>query len=197
MTPLVPAGLPGLGTGAVLGLVGGDGSVLAVPAPVYGLGIPGLGIPIGQAVPASLLIVAGTASPVSCLGYAGVGAAFVGAAVHRLLPERVLPKALAVGAGVGFLTGLLGGRRRVCHRAALTWLLGLPIPAAIGTSLVILGINSLARLAAHLGQFTLDLAVLVAVQTALGTTLHLPSSARSQNCEITALMEVMTWTRTR
>ena len=37
---------------------------------------------------------------------------------------------------------------------ALAWLLGLPVTAAIGTSLVILGVNSLAGLAAHLGRFS-------------------------------------------
>lgn len=44
---------------------------------------------------------------------------------------------------------------------ALSWLLGLPVPVpvAIATSLVILGLNSLASLAAHLGQLQLDLLV--------------------------------------
>ncbi|MDQ3885786.1 MAG: sulfite exporter TauE/SafE family protein, partial [Actinomycetota bacterium] len=182
--------------------------VLAVPALVYGLGMP-----IGQAVPTSLLIVAGTAAAgvvprlrrgevrwrvAGVFGAAGIGAAFGGAVVHRLLPERVLlgafavlmllvgatllrggpepqgacevpggrinwhaclPKALAVGAGVGFLTGLLGVGGGFVIMPALTWLLGLPIPAAMGTSLVILGVNSLAGLGAYLGQFTLDPAV--------------------------------------
>lgn len=208
MSVLVPAGLLGLGTGAVVGLVGGGGSILAVPALVYGLGMP-----IGQAVPTALLVVAGTATAgvvprlgrgdvrwrvAGVFGVAGVGAAFAGAAVNRLLPDRVLlgafaalmlvvgatllrgrpeprgacevpggrinwraclPKALAVGAGVGFLTGLLGVGGGFVIVPALAWLLGLPIPAAIATSLVILGINSLAGLAAHLGRFQVDLAV--------------------------------------
>ena len=208
MTVLVPAGLLGAGTGAALGLVGGGGSILAVPALVYGLGMP-----VGQAVPISLLVVAGTAAagvvarlrrgevrwPVAAVfGAAGAGAAFGGAAVNRLLPERVLlavfaalmlvvgasllrgqpqprgvcevpggrvnwrsclPKALVIGAGVGFLTGLLGVGGGFVIVPALTWLLGLPIPAAIATSLVILGLNSLAGLAAHLGQLQLDVTV--------------------------------------
>lgn len=208
MMMLVPAGLLGLGTGGVVGLVGGGGSILAVPALVYGLGMP-----IGQAVPTALLVVAGTAVAgvlprlrrgevrwrvAAVFGAAGIGAAFAGAAVNRLLPERVLlgafavlmlvvgatllrgrpeprgacevpggridwraclPKALAIGAGVGFLTGLLGVGGGFVIVPALAWLLGLPMPAAIGTSLVILAINSLAGLAAHLGRFQLDLAV--------------------------------------
>jgi uncharacterized membrane protein YfcA len=208
MVVLAPAALLGLGTGAALGLVGGGGSILAVPALVYGLGMP-----IGQAVPTSLLVVAGTAAagvlprlrrgevqwPVAgVFGAAGAGAAFGGAAVNRLLPERALlgafaalmlvvgvqllrrqpephgaceapggrlnwraclPKALLVGAAVGFLTGLLGVGGGFVIVPALTWLLGLALPAAIGTSLLILTINSLAGLVAHLGQFRLDLAV--------------------------------------
>lgn len=208
MTALVPAGLFGAGTGAALGLVGGGGSILAVPALVYGLGMP-----VGQAVPTSLLVVAGTAAAgvvprlrrgevrwrvAGVFAAAGIGAAFGGAVVNRLLPERVLlgafgalmlvvgvsmlrgrpepqgscevpggrvdwrtclPKALAIGAGVGFLTGLLGVGGGFVIVPVLTWLLGLPIPAAIATSLVILALNSLAGLAAHLGQLQLDLAV--------------------------------------
>lgn len=208
MTALVPAGLFGAGTGAALGLVGGGGSILAVPALVYGLGMP-----VAQAVPTSLLVVAGTAAAgllprlrrgelrwrvAGVFGAAGIGATFGGAAVNRMLPERVLlavfaalmlvvgvsmlrgrpqpqgacempggrinwraclPKALAIGAGVGFLTGLLGVGGGFIIVPALTWLLGLPIPAAIATSLVILALNSLAGLAAHLGGLQLDLTV--------------------------------------
>ena len=208
VTALVPAGLFGLGTGAALGLVGGGGSILAVPALVYGLGMP-----IGQAVPTSLLIVAGTAAAgvlprlrrgevrwrvAGVFGAAGAGAAFGGAAVNRLLPDRALlgafaalmlvvgvqllrrppephgacevpggkvnwraclPKALLIGAVVGFLTGLLGVGGGFIIVPALTWLLGLPLPVAIGSSLLILAINSAAGLAAHLGGFQLDLPV--------------------------------------
>ena len=70
-----------------------------------------------------------------------------------------LPKALLIGAAVGFLTGLLGVGGGFVIVPALTWLLGLALPVAIGTSLLILAINSLAGLAAHLGQFQLDLPV--------------------------------------
>lgn len=208
MTALVPAGLLGLGIGAALGLVGGGGSILAVPALVYGLGMP-----VGQAVPTSLLVVAGTAAAgvvprlrrsevrwrvAGVFGGAGIGAAFAGAAVNRLLPERVLlgafaalmlvvgmtmlrgqpdprgacevpggrvdwraclPKALVIGAGVGFLTGLLGVGGGFVIVPALAWLLGLPVPVAIGTSLVILGLNALAGLAAHLDRLQPNLTV--------------------------------------
>lgn len=208
MTALVAAGLLGAGVGAALGLVGGGGSILAVPALIYGLGIP-----VAQAVPTSLLVVAGTAVAgvvprlrrgevrwrvAGVFGAAGAGAAFGGAAVNALVPDRALlgafaalmlvvgatllrgrpehrgacevpggridwraclPKALVIGAGVGFLTGLLGVGGGFVIVPALAWLLGLPIPVAMGTSLVILGLNSVAGLAAHLGRLQLDLTV--------------------------------------
>lgn len=119
MTALVPAGLFGAGTGAALGLVGGGGSILAVPALVYGLGMP-----VAQAVPTALLVVAGTATArvvprlrrgevrwrvAGVFGAAGIGAAFGGAAVNRLLPERIL---LGVFAALMLVVGatLLRGR---------------------------------------------------------------------------------------
>lgn len=208
MTVLVPAGLLGAATGVALGLVGGGGSILAVPALVYGLGMP-----VAQAVPTSLLIVAATAAAgviprlhrgevrwrvAGVFGAAGIGAAFAGATVNQLVPERALlgtfaalmvvvgatlllgrpeprgacevpggridwraclPKTLVVGAFVGFLTGLLGVGGGFLVVPALAWLLGLPVPVAIPTSLVILGLNSLAGLAAHLDRLQLDLSV--------------------------------------
>ena len=48
----------GLLIGALLGLVGGGGGILAVPALVHGLGLP-----LGEAVPASLVVI-GLASAV-------------------------------------------------------------------------------------------------------------------------------------
>ncbi|WP_199434660.1 sulfite exporter TauE/SafE family protein [Qaidamihabitans albus] len=205
---LVLAVLSGLATGVALGLVGGGGSVLALPAFVYGLGLP-----VSQAVPASLLVVALSSAAAllprlrrgevrwrvaAVFGAAGTIVAFAGAAVNRALPPRLvlgafavvlvvvgvrmlrspeprggacamvdgavnwrscLPKALATGAGAGFLTGLLGVGGGFVVVPALVWLLGLTMPVAVATSLVILVINSLAGLAAHAGQVRLDLAV--------------------------------------
>ena len=83
------AGL-GLVIGVLLGLLGGGGSILAVPALVYGAGVP-----LAAAVPMSLLVV-GVSSATALLprlrtgqvqwriagvfGAAGAGAAFAGAA---------------------------------------------------------------------------------------------------------------------
>lgn len=94
----------GLGFGALigvlLGLLGGGGSILAVPALVYGIGLD-----MEQAIPVSLIVV-GTASAVGALpkilagqvqwrmagvfAAAGIPATIVGSAVSRHLPQPVL-----------------------------------------------------------------------------------------------------------
>ncbi|BCJ33247.1 hypothetical protein Athai_07500 [Actinocatenispora thailandica] len=201
-----------LGLGAVvgilLGLLGGGGSILAVPALVYGVGQP-----LSAAVPTSLLVV-GISSIAAVLprlragqvqwriagvfGGAGAAAAFAGAAVNRLLDPRLvlagfallmvaagiqmlrdrkelggacalpsgrvnwrrcLPRAIGAGLGVGFLTGLFGVGGGFLIIPALVLLLGLQMPVAIGTSLVIIVLNSAAGFAAHAGDATIDFRV--------------------------------------
>jgi uncharacterized membrane protein YfcA len=90
----------GLLIGVLLGLLGGGGSILAVPALVYGAGVP-----LAAAVPMSLFVVGVSAAAAllprlrhgqvqwriaAVFGAAGAGAAFAGAAVNRLLDPRVV-----------------------------------------------------------------------------------------------------------
>ena len=201
----------GLGIGVLLGLVGGGGSILAVPALLYGVGMP-----LSRAIPTALLVVgvssAAAAVPrmvhreigwriAAVFGGAGVPAAFGGAALNRMLPSRLLlfgfvalmliaawrmlqkdeqtggdcalpgggvnwrsclPKAIASGAGVGFITGLFGVGGGFVIVPALVLLLGLPMTVAVGTSLVIISINSAAGFLAHLGATSLDETVTIA-----------------------------------
>ncbi len=200
----------GLIVGALLGLVGGGGSILAVPALVYGVGLP-----LAAAIPTSLVVV-GASSAVAVLprlrsgvnwrlaliiGAAGTLTAYLGAMVNRLLDQKILllafaaimviagirmlmpsksdggscalpdgginwrsclPKAIATGAVVGFLTGLLGVGGGFLIVPALTLVLGLPMAATVGTSLVIIVINSIAGFAAHLGNLEIDWGVTAA-----------------------------------
>jgi uncharacterized membrane protein YfcA len=204
---IVTALVLGLVVGALLGMVGGGGSILAVPALVYGVGLP-----LSEAIPTSLIVV-GAASAVAVLprlrrgvnwrlaaivGAAGVATAYLGTMVNRLLDQRILlvgfavimvvagvrmflktksaggpcalpdgginwrsclPRALATGAVVGFLTGLLGVGGGFLIVPALTLILGLPMSVTVGTSLVIIVINSIAGFAAHLGDVQIDWAV--------------------------------------
>lgn len=136
----------GLIIGALLGVVGGGGGILAVPALTYGLGLP-----LGAAVPASLVVI-GSASAVAVaprarrdvhwrialvVGASGILTSFIGGVVNRHLDQRWLLLAFAaimVAAGVRMLRGddeasgvceLPGGGvawRRCLPRAILTGL---------------------------------------------------------------------------
>ena len=201
--------------GAALGLLGGGGSILAVPALVYGVGES-----VSEAVTTSLFVVGVSAGvgtlprirrgqvrwPVAAVfGAAGAGTAFAGAAVNHLMDPRVLllafaalmlavsvrmligqveprgacaapdgrvnwrsclPKAVLAGAFVGFLTGLFGVGGGFVIVPALALLLGLEMASAIGTSLVIIVLNSAAGFAAHLRSTSVDWTVAVAFTAA-------------------------------
>ena len=63
---------------------------------------------------------------------------------------------LAAGTGVGFLTGLFGVGGGFVIVPALTLLLGFAMPQAIGTSLLVVAINSATALVARLGSAHID-----------------------------------------
>jgi uncharacterized membrane protein YfcA len=77
-----------------------------------------------------------------------------------------LPKSIAVGLGVGFLTGLFGVGGGFLIIPALVLLLGLPMPLAVGTSLAIIVINSAAGFAAHAGDAPIDYRIATAFTAA-------------------------------
>lgn len=65
-------------------------------------------------------------------------------------------RGVPVGLVVGFLTGLLGVGGGFLIIPALTLLLGVPMARAIGTSLVIITVNSASGFAAHLDGLAID-----------------------------------------
>jgi uncharacterized membrane protein YfcA len=73
-----------------------------------------------------------------------------------------LPKTVAAGAAVGFLTGLFGVGGGFLIVPALVLLLGLPMTAAVGTSLVVIVLNSVAGFVAYVGGVHIDYAVTAA-----------------------------------
>lgn len=110
----------GIAIGASLGLLGGGGSILGVPALVYALGQP-----IRDAVPASLLVVGGSAAAgaishlragnvpwrsASLFGVAGIGGSFAGAWINRQLDETAVL--------VGFSVLMLGAAIAMLRRRA-------------------------------------------------------------------------------
>lgn len=206
--------LLGFGIGLSLGLLGGGGSILTVPALVY---------LVGQspqaAVTTSLAIVGGNSlmgaafhngqgtlnwKIAAIFGGAGMVTAYAAAGLSRhFTPAALLvafgvlmlivaalmllrrdragtataPRpwwvALAAGAGVGVLTGVLGVGGGFLIVPALVMLVGLPIYQAVGTSLVIIAANSAAGLLGHLhqGMFDLSLTLIFVAAGLAGTFL--------------------------
>jgi len=193
----------GFGIGGSLGLLGGGGSILTVPALVYLVGqTPQV------AVMTSLAIVGANSAMgaffhraqgtlnwrVALLfGGAGMATAYVAAGFSdRLSPDVIMvafaalmlliglllifrrpphdgvepanlsiAKIVASGAAVGLLTGVLGVGGGFLIVPALVMLVGLPMQQAVGTSLVVIAMNSLAGFMGHLGDGALDVPSLV------------------------------------
>lgn len=192
----------GLLIGLLLGLVGGGGSILAVPVLVYVLDQS------PQAATSESLLIVGSSALIGAIDYgragrlrlrtglvfamAGILGSLPGTAVNRQIGSHALllgfaavvaaaavamlwreptaePRrearstpAAAAGLGTGFLTGLFGVGGGFIIVPALVTLLGLPIQAAVGTSLLAIALTSAAALAAHLATgpiaWTLSLA---------------------------------------
>ncbi|MGH3942550.1 MAG: sulfite exporter TauE/SafE family protein [Pseudonocardiaceae bacterium] len=73
----------------------------------------------------------------------------------------LLVRVLLAGLVVGFLTGFFGVGGGFVIVPALVLALGLPMPAAVGTSLAIIAINAAASLAARVGQTHFDWALII------------------------------------
>lgn len=198
----------GVAIGVSLGMLGGGGSILAVPALVYGLGQP-----VRDAVPTSLLVVGGSAvagalshlrsgkvpwRSASLFGAAGIAGSFAGALVNHRLDEDALlvgfsalmlvaagamlrkrasrqgaPAAkscenawrerpgmvVAVGLGVGILTGLFGVGGGFILVPAWTLAMGCPVQVSVGASLFVIVLNSIGAFISHLGTGSIDLGV--------------------------------------
>lgn len=67
-----------------------------------------------------------------------------------------LPKLLLYGVGIGFATGLLGAGGGFLLIPTLVILVGLPMKEAVGTSLLIIALNSLIGFTGDLGHFKID-----------------------------------------
>jgi len=208
--------------GLSLGVLGGGGSILAVPVLVYVARVD-----VHVAIGMSLAIV-GTTSLVGSLVHARAGrldalaavlfggAGMVGAPLGALgthaVSSRVLlllfaglmlavgtlmlrgrtrrpgsaphrPHRLAVagaGFGVGLLTGFLGVGGGFLIVPALTLLAALPIHVAVGTSLLVIALNSAAGALGHLRQGEMPVALTAACTTAsaLGALAGVPVAGR-------------------
>ena len=75
---------------------------------------------------------------------------------RRLMRAAVPVRVLAAGLAVGFLTGFFGVGGGFVIVPALVLALGLPMQTAVGTSLLVVAINSVASLAARAGSAHFD-----------------------------------------
>jgi uncharacterized protein len=198
---LVTETVLGFVIGLILGLLGGGGSILTVPALVYVVGLSPR-----AAVSASLVIVGlngvtgalfqrshGTLNWHVAIVFGGVGmaAAYLAAGISKQFSPTVLMIAFAIlmvvvgaimirrqkaeasereraglmiillsGIGVGLLTGFLGVGGGFLIVPALVLLVGLPMKQAVGTSLIVIAMNSLAGFLGHVSDFSVDMALL-------------------------------------
>jgi uncharacterized protein len=82
-------------------------------------------------------------------------------ALRQRLDTQVVLAVLAAGTAIGFLTGLFGVGGGFVIVPALTLLVGLNMPDAIGTSLLVIALNSLTALSTRLATTGIDWAVTV------------------------------------
>ena len=74
-----------------------------------------------------------------------------------------LPKLLGYGIGIGFITGLLGAGGGFILIPALVLLVGLPMKKAVGTSLLIIALNSLIGFLGDIGNVSMDWKLILVV----------------------------------
>lgn len=199
--------------GLSLGLLGGGGSILAVPLLTYVAGMDPK-----HAIATSLLVVGVTSAAGAItharagrvswriavlFGVAAMAGAYGGGRLARFVPPTVLmrafavimiaaaiamlrgrrnttaadaerrlplPKIAALGIAVGAISGLVGAGGGFLLVPALALLGGLAMPAAVGTSLVVIAMQSFAGLAGHLATEHIDwrLAAIVTAAAVIG-----------------------------
>ena len=184
--------------GVSLGLLGGGGSILAVPLLVYVAGLDPK-----EAIATSLLVV-GTTSAFALIpharagrvrwrtgllfGVAGMTGAYAGGRVAEFIPGSVLLVAFSLmmlatavamirgrrapsrpahdelpvgrvlldGVVVGLVTGLVGAGGGFLIVPALVLLGGMPMSAAVGTSLLVIAMKSFAGLAGYMASVEIN-----------------------------------------
>jgi uncharacterized membrane protein YfcA len=99
---------------------------------------------------------------------------------------KPLSLVLASGAGIGLLTGALGVGGGFLVVPALIMLVGLPVQVAVGTSLVVIAMNSIAGFLGHAGSgsFDLVLALVFASAGVLGTFAGTKLSSRLSSSKL-------------
>jgi uncharacterized membrane protein YfcA len=224
----------GFGIGLSLGLMGGGGSLLTVPALVYLVGqTPQAAVTTSLAIVganslmgASFHRAQGTLNWKIALTFGGAGmlVSYLSAGLSKMMPEaflliafavimllvgglmltrtgndpveigktRSLPVVIASGAGVGLMTGILGIGGGFLIVPALVMLVGLPMQMAVGTSLIIIAMNSLAGFLGHAGDGSLNVTMTV-IFTAAGLAGTFAGARLNKRLPAGKLQKVFAW----
>jgi uncharacterized protein len=79
-------------------------------------------------------------------------------------PKNInMPRLLLYGVAIGFITGLLGAGGGFLLIPTLVMVVGLPMKEAVGTSLLIIALNSLIGFTGDIGHFIIDWKLLMSV----------------------------------
>jgi len=111
------------------------------------------------------------------------------AAVYTPRPLMVV---IASGAGVGLMTGILGVGGGFLIVPALVMLVGLPMQMAVGTSLIIIAMNSLAGFLGHAGEGSFNMTLTV-IFTAAGLAGTFAGSRLNKRLPAGRLQRVFAW----
>lgn len=224
----------GFGIGLSLGLMGGGGSLLTVPALVYLVGqTPQAAVTTSLAIVganslmgASFHRAQGTLNWQVALSFGGAGmlVSYLAAGLSRMLPEawllvafalimllvgglmlarsnsdspevstlRPLPVVIASGTAVGLMTGILGVGGGFLIVPALVMLVGLPMQMAVGTSLIVIAMNSLAGFLGHAGDGSFD-ATLTFIFTLAGLLGTFAGARLNRRLPAGKLQKVFAW----
>ena len=82
---------------------------------------------------------------------------------HTSLTKLNIPKLLSYGIAIGLATGTLGAGGGFLLIPTLVLLVGLPMKEAVGTSLLIIALNSLIGFTGDLGHFNIEWAFLIKI----------------------------------
>lgn len=148
-------------TGLVLGVSGVAGASLGARAAHH--------IPSGVLLVAFAVVMLGTAARM-----------LSGRADTTVAREATLLVRVAIGAGIGVVSGLVGAGGGFLVVPALVAFAALPMRDAVGTSLLVIAMQATAGFLGHVGHVTLDvpLVATITIATAIGGLLGARFSAR-------------------
>ncbi len=123
---------------------------------------------IGGHIPGTILMIAFAGMMIATAG-AMIRGRRTSAVPTRSHGTRAWLRIVLYGLGVGLVTGLVGAGGGFLVVPALALLAGLPMPVAVGTSLLVITVNSFAGLAGRLTTVSLDWALVAGVTAAAVT----------------------------